>query len=84
MLQKLLGLPMTKYTVVAAHDEVESVMGAHGAVEAVVASHDALEAVMTVHDAIEHGVHNNYLCTTFHFIFQPNTAVSREKNRIQI
>ena len=64
--------------VVAANDKVESEW-LPNAVELAVAAHEEVKAT---HDAIEHGVAAQdatkllcYLCATFHFIFQPNTAV---------
>ncbi len=84
------GAPCAAEAVGAAHDKVEAVGDPHDEVEAVGAAHDEVETVVVAHDevvaahdAVEHGVHNNYLCATFHFIFQPNTAVS-QKMRIQI
>ena len=64
--------------VVAAHDTVKLVVAVHDAVELVVAVHDAVELV-AAHDATKAAVVSQSLslshCVTFHFLFQPNTAV---------
>ncbi len=71
----------------AANDEVE-LLAAHFAVEVhtleLDAAHDTVE-VMDAHDNVKLVVAaygpvavHNYLCAAFHFIFQPNTAVSQK------
>ncbi len=59
--------------IVAEHDEVGTV-AEHDEVE-IVAEHDEVELVAAMTPQKLFWFHNHYLYWTFHFNFQPNTAV---------
>ncbi len=75
-------LQFAKFLVImAAHDKVELVVAAHDKVEVVVAAHDAVEVGVAAQGATKAAVgHNYHLCTTFHFNFLLNTAVSQNNS----